>query len=39
LGFTTPVGPGGGAGIGAFAVNENHLTIDTVRAGVNYLFN
>src|SRR5712671_1980970 len=39
LGFTTPVGPGGGAGIGAFAVNEGHLTIDTVRAGVNFLFN
>jgi outer membrane immunogenic protein len=39
LGFATPIGPGGGAGIGAFAVNENHLTIDTVRAGVNYLFN
>jgi outer membrane immunogenic protein len=32
-GFTNPVGPG------AFAVNEGHLTIDTVRAGVNYLFN
>src|SRR5882762_3528849 len=39
LGFATPIGPGGGAGIGAFAVNEGHLTIDTVRAGVNFLFN
>src|SRR5258705_119466 len=36
---TSPGGPGGGAGIGAFAVNEGHLTIDTVRAGVNFLFN
>jgi len=38
-GFATPIGPGGIAGTGIFAVNEGRLTIDTVRAGVNYLFN
>jgi outer membrane immunogenic protein len=38
-GFSTPIGPGGIAGTGVFAVNESRLRIDTVRAGVNFLFN
>ena len=38
-GFTSPLGPGGIAGTGVFAVNESRRTIDTVRAGVNFLFN
>jgi outer membrane immunogenic protein len=37
-GFTSPLGPGGIAGTGVFAVNESRRTIDTVRAGVNFLF-
>jgi outer membrane immunogenic protein len=38
-GFTSAIGPGGIAGTNTFTVNENRLTIDTVRAGVNYIFN
>jgi outer membrane immunogenic protein len=37
--FVSPIGPGGAAGTNTFTVNENRLTIDTVRAGVNYIFN
>jgi outer membrane immunogenic protein len=36
--FTTPVGVLAPAN-NTFTANENHLTIDTVRAGVNYIFN
>lgn len=37
FGFSTPVGVGGA--INTFTVNQNDLTIDTVRVGVNHLFN
>lgn len=30
---------GSSVGVDAFTVDEGHLTIDTVRAGVNYIFN
>jgi outer membrane immunogenic protein len=38
-GFVAPTGPGGINGLNTFTVNENRLTIDTVRAGVNFIFN
>jgi outer membrane immunogenic protein len=31
--------PSGAAGINTFTINPNHLRIDTVRVGANYLFN
>jgi outer membrane immunogenic protein len=38
-GFSAPVGVAGAVGVNTFGINESDLTIDTVRAGVNWLFN